>query len=172
MASQARPFCSRCHRYGHMQAACPAGKSFRPSTTNTKTKDGHTICLRFNHSSCPNANKCQYAHVCLKCEVGHPASAAWCLRAHHLISTTPVDVSQLESELNSHPDKAWTSQVLKNLTQGARVSTSSRVVRFAPTLPPHANILQSSTASSVKSAPKVGSPVHTCLIHSSALVLA
>ena len=80
-ASQARPFCSRCHRYGHMQAACPAGKSaFRPSTANTKTKDGRTICLRFNHSSCPNANKCRYAHVCLKCEGGHPVSAGACER--------------------------------------------------------------------------------------------
>ena len=40
-AAQARPFCSRCHRYGHLQAACPVGKSFRP---NNKTKDGRIIC--------------------------------------------------------------------------------------------------------------------------------
>ena len=60
-----------------------------------------------------------------------PASAP--LDLHH--PTTPVDVSQLESELSSHPDKAWTSQVLKNLTEGARIGyTGSRVARFAPNL--------------------------------------
>ena len=71
-AAQARPFCSRCHRYGHLQAARPVGKSFRP---NNKTKDGRIICLRFNHNTCTNPSKCRYAHVCLKCEGGHPSSA-------------------------------------------------------------------------------------------------
>ena len=71
-AAQARPFCSRCHRYGHLQATCPVGKSFRP---NNKTKDGRIICLRFNHNTCTNPSKCRYAHVCLKCEGGHPSSA-------------------------------------------------------------------------------------------------
>ena len=76
-AAQARPLYSRCHRYEHLQTACPAGKPFR----STKTKDGCTICLRFNNSSCPNASKCRFAHVCLKCEGGHPASAGACDRA-------------------------------------------------------------------------------------------
>ena len=71
-AAQARPYCTRCHRYGHLQAACPAtAKPFRPP----KTKDGRIICLRFNHNNCTNPNKCHYTHVCVKCEGNHPSTS-------------------------------------------------------------------------------------------------
>ena len=73
----AKPFCAKCYKYGHSAAACPVGNrsSFR---TNNRTKDGRTICLQFNHSACPNATKCKYAHVCLKCEGEHPSSSGAC----------------------------------------------------------------------------------------------
>ena len=49
--------------------------------------------------------------------------------------TTPIDVSQLEIELPSHPDKHWTSQILHNLTQGANMGfTGARRARIAPNI--------------------------------------
>ena len=72
--AHAKPFCTKCTKYGHSAAAFSPGNhsSFR---ANNRIKDGRTICLRFNHSACPNASKCKYAHVCLKCEGEHPSSS-------------------------------------------------------------------------------------------------
>ena len=86
-SSQAKPLCNRCHRFGHSQAACPAAsrdsRSFRngqQTPSQPKTKDGRTICLRFNTSTCPNPSRCKFAHVCLKCDGDHPQSSTACGR--------------------------------------------------------------------------------------------
>ena len=75
--AHAKPFCTKCTKYGHTAAACSPGNrsSFR---ANNRTEDVRTICLQFNHSACPNASKCKYAHVCLKCEGEHPSSSGTC----------------------------------------------------------------------------------------------
>ena len=62
-----------------------------------------------------------------------PAQATETLDLHRPF--TPIDVAQLEHELSLHPDKPWTSQLIKNLTEGARVGfTGTRVARTAPNL--------------------------------------
>ena len=62
-----------------------------------------------------------------------PAQATETLDLHHPF--TPIDAAQLEHELSPHPDKPWTSQPIKNLTEGARVGfTGTRVARTAPNL--------------------------------------
>ena len=83
-SAQAKPLCSRCHKFGHIVTACPvATRSFRPNqpSQSPKTKDGRIICLRFNTSSCSNPAKCKFAHVCLKCEGDHAQSSTACGRA-------------------------------------------------------------------------------------------
>ena len=82
-STQARPFCSRCHKFGHSVAACPAAaRTFRPYQPgqSPRTKDGRIIFLQFNTSSCPNPAKCKFAHVCLKCEGDHAQSSTACGR--------------------------------------------------------------------------------------------
>lgn len=75
--SQARPFCSKCHKHGHNSAVCTMKNrsSFVPI-------NGHTICLHFNNSACLNTSKCKYAHVymCFKCEGEHPSPTGTCSR--------------------------------------------------------------------------------------------
>ena len=62
-----------------------------------------------------------------------PAQATETLDLHRPF--TPIDVAQLEHELSPHHDKPWTSQLIKNLTEGARVGfTGTRVARTAPNL--------------------------------------
>ena len=49
--------------------------------------------------------------------------------------TTPINIAHLECELAHHPDKSWISQVLHNLTHGAKVGfTGTRRARLAPNL--------------------------------------
>lgn len=83
-----------------------------------KDKGQPTICLRFNTTTCPSANLPMSASSVKVHTPHHRVIATAPLDQHK--PTTPIDVSQLEIELSSHPDKHWTSQILHNLTQGSQ----------------------------------------------------
>ena len=83
-----------------------------------KDKGQLTICLRFNTTTCPSANLPMSASSVKVHTPHHRVIATAPLDQHK--PTTPIDVSQLEIELSSHPDKHWTSQILHNLIQGSQ----------------------------------------------------
>ena len=83
-----------------------------------KDKGQPTICLRFNTTTCPSANLLMSASSVKVHTPHHRVIVTAPLDQHK--PTTPIDASQLEIELSSHPDKHWTSQILHNLTQGSQ----------------------------------------------------
>lgn len=122
----------------------PAGtQSFRGGQSNstTKTKGGRTICLCYNTSTCPNCQKCKFAHVCLKCDGDHPQSSTPSRptlvdeppKRHH--PNTLIDMAQLKSELSKHPDQMWCSHLLHRLQHGATIGYQGpRTAQTTPNL--------------------------------------
>lgn len=121
--SQARPFCSKCHKHGHNSAVCTMKNrsSFVPMVTPSAS-----ISTTPPVSTPPSASMpmCTCASN-VKGNTLPPQvpAAGEPLEVHH--PNTPINMDHLRSELCTHLDQAWCSHLINALQHGASIGYHS-----------------------------------------------